>query len=176
MLIKIVIVIVAIIVLILVVALFTRKEYTLQKEVGISKPQHEVFNYVKMLKHQNEFNAWYKKDPNTKTEVRGVDGTVGSIYAWESEKNGKGEQETKEVVEGKALDYELRFIKPFEGKAYNKVRFEALDATQTRLTSTFTSSMKYPMNIMLLFINMDKMLGEDMATGLRNIKSNVEAK
>jgi len=31
--------------------------------------------------------------------------------------------------------------------------------------------MKYPMNFMLLFINMDKMLGADMEKGLENLKN-----
>jgi hypothetical protein len=36
--------------------------------------------------------------------------------------------------------------------------------------------MKYPMNIMLLFMNMDEMLGKDLETGLVNLKAVMEKK
>jgi hypothetical protein len=34
--------------------------------------------------------------------------------------------------------------------------------------------MKYPMNLMLLFMNMEKMVGGDLDKGLQNLKSVLE--
>jgi hypothetical protein len=34
--------------------------------------------------------------------------------------------------------------------------------------------MKYPMNLMLLFFNMDEMLGKDLNTGLTDLKTILE--
>src|SRR3546814_1199842 len=46
------------------------------------------------------------------------DGTVGFVYAWDGNKKaGKGEQEIRGITEGRKIDLELRFIKPFEGIA-----------------------------------------------------------
>jgi hypothetical protein len=38
----------------------------------------------------------------------------------------------------------------------------------------FSSKMNYPANIMLLFINMDKLLGKDIETSLGNLKTILE--
>jgi len=37
-----------------------------------------------------------------------------------------------------------------------------------------TSGMNYSMNVMLLFMNMDKMMGRDMETSLGNLKKLLE--
>jgi hypothetical protein len=53
------------------------------------------------------------------------------------------------------------------------VTFEAIDSTHTKLVTTFSSTMPYPMNIMLL-CNMDEMMGKEMQNGLNNMKQNLE--
>ena len=116
---KIILLIIAIIIVIpLVVALFVAKEYAVERYVEINKPKSEVFDYVKYLKNQDNFSKWASMDPNMKKEFKGEDGTVGFISAWEStDKNvGKGEQEITGIVESERIDYELRFIEPFESK------------------------------------------------------------
>ena len=40
----------------------------------------------------------------------------------------------------------------------------------------FDSEMRYPMNLMLLFMNMEKMIGNDLSTGLNNLKKLMEYK
>jgi hypothetical protein len=35
--------------------------------------------------------------------------------------------------------------------------------------------MKYPMNLMLLFMNMEKMVGNDLGNGLKNLKTILES-
>ena len=44
----------------------------------------------------------------------------------------------------------------------------------TTVKWSFDSRMSYPMNMMLLFINMDKMLGKDMEESLGNLKRVLE--
>jgi hypothetical protein len=51
---------------------------------------------------------------------------------------------------------------------------EFISDNQTRVKWSFSSRMKYPMNIMLLTMNMEKMLGGDLLTGLKNLKSVLE--
>jgi hypothetical protein len=38
----------------------------------------------------------------------------------------------------------------------------------------FFGRMNYPMNLMLAFMNMDAMLGKDLASGLNNLKTILE--
>jgi len=170
--------IVGLIVLLLIIALFIKKEYAVQREIIINKPKQEVFNYIKSLKNQDDYSKWAKMDPDMKKEYIGTDATVGFVSAWDSnEKNvGKGKQTIKKITEGERVDFEIHFIKPFEAKANAFMSTESLSPDQTKVKWGFDSAMKYPMNIMLLFMNMENILGKDLSTGLENLKNNLEGK
>lgn len=164
-----------IIALALIVALFVNKDMKASREIVINKPKADVFAYIKQLKNQNNYSKWSKMDPNMKTEFKGTDGTVGFISAWEgNDEVGKGEQEIKKITEGESLETELRFIKPFESKAIAILTTTAIDSAHTKVTWGFDSKMAYPMNIMKLFMDMEKTIGDDFGTGLSNLKTVIE--
>jgi len=97
------------------------------------------------------------------------------VSAWEGDNGvGKGEQEIKNIVEGEKLETELRFIEPFESKAQAFMTTTAIDSTHTKVTWGFDSKMAYPMNIMKLFMDMDKAIGDDFSIGLNNLKTLLE--
>lgn len=160
-----------------VVALFVKKTFSIEREIMIARPPHVVFNYLKYLKNQDKFSKWATMDPGMKKEYRGIDGTEGFVSTWDSQnKNvGKGEQEIKKITEGKRIDFELRFIKPFSSVAQAYMTTDLMSKNETIVNWGFESRMKYPMNLMLLF-NMQKMIGNDLTTGLVNLKNQLESK
>jgi len=172
----IIIVILSLIFLFLFLAMLTKRKYSVARDVVINKTKDSVFEYIKLLKNQDNFSVWASMDPNMKKEYRGTDGNVGFISAWDSEnKNvGKGEQEILKVIDGERVDYEIRFIKPFESTSIASIITETINESQTKVTWKFSSGMKYPMNIMLLFINMEKMIGNDFDKGLQRLRSILE--
>lgn len=173
---KIFIALILIIAILLIVALFAKKDYAVEKEIVINKPKQEVFGYIKFLKNQNNYSKWATMDPDMKKEYRGTDGTVGFVSAWDSDKKdvGKGEQEIKKISDGERIDYELRFIKPFESTEQAYMATDAVSENQTKVKWGFSGRMNYPMNLMLLIMNMEKMVGDDLQTGLNNLKTVVE--
>lgn len=164
--------IVGIILLMLITALFIKKEYHVEQEVNVNKPKQEVFDYIKFLKNQANFSKWEKMDPNMKREFRGNDGTVGFVSAWDSDKKdvGKGEQEIAKITEGERIDFNLHFIKPFDDRATAYMATEALTENETKVKWGIEGKMNYPMNLMLLFMDMNKMIGDDLKIGLNNLK------
>lgn len=169
-------VLVGIIVLALITGLFIDGKYAIEREVTINKSKQEVYEYVKYLKNQNNYSVWAKTDPAMKKEFTGEDGTVGFISAWDSENPdvGKGEQKIIKIADGERIDYELHFIKPFESTDYAYMTTEAISDNQTKVKWGFNGEMKYPMNLMLLFMNMEKMLAPDLENGLSSLKSIME--
>lgn len=168
---KVLIVLATIIVLLLVIALFIKKDTTIVRSIIINKPKQEVFDFVKKLKNQELYNKWVMTDPNAKKTYTGIDGTVGCGSSWDSEKKnvGKGEQTITTIAEGERLDIKIHFIKPFDNTANTFMTTETAGEKQTKLTWSFGCKTPYPMNIMHLFVNMDKMLGGDMDESLRNL-------
>lgn len=173
---KILIVIVVIIGVALIAALFVKKEYAVEREIIINKPKAEVFAYVKLIKNQDYYSVWNMKDPASIRGSKGTDGTVGYVYSWDSKMDdvGKGEQELIKIVEGERLDMELRFKKPFEATDYAYMTTESVGDNQTKVKWGFNGAMPYPMNLMLVVMNMDEMLGKDLADGLQNLKGVLE--
>ena len=173
---RILLAVLAIIGLALITALFVKKEMHAEREVVINKPKSEVYNYVKYLKNQNDYSKWGSMDPAMKKDFKGTDGTVGFVSAWESEKDdvGEGEQEIKGIKEGERIDYEIRFKEPMESTAAAYMTTEAVSENQTKVKWGFDSKMAYPFNIVRLFMDIDKMIGDDFQTGLNNLKAQLE--
>ncbi len=169
---KILIAVVLVLLLIISAMLIAPKNYSVQRQVDVNKSDSLVFSYLKLLKNQDEFSVWARMDPGMKKSYLGEDGKPGFVSAWDSEDEnvGSGEQEILAIEDGMRIDYELRFIKPYEavGRAYMEI--EPLSADSTRVIWAFEGNMPYPMNIMLLFMDMEQQLGPALEQGLENLK------
>jgi len=167
---------VGIICILLIIALLIKKEYGVIREIIINKPKKTVFEYVKLLRNQDNFSVWANKDPEMVKEYQGIDGKVGFVSAWDSKMKdvGKGEQEIEKIIDGERIDYELRFLKPFASISSAWFTFEVVSETQTKVKWGFSGKMKYPMNLFLLTMNMEGMIGKDFQNGLNNLKGILE--
>lgn len=163
------------IVLPFILAIFASKETYIEREITVNKPVNEVFNYVKYLRHSEQYNKWVMTDPNMKKEYLGTDATVGFVYKWDSQNKqvGQGEQEIIGITENKKIDYELRFIRPFPNTAYGYMMTEPA-GNATKVKYIFRGPGKYMMRVMQIMLNIKKMLARDMDTTLTNLKNILE--
>jgi len=157
------------------VALFIKKEYTISREIIISRPVREVFDYVRIQKNQEAYNKWVMTDPAKKIELHGTDGTPGFVYAWNGNKQaGEGELEILRIKELESVDTEVRFVRPFPSSAQISMKTFPEAGGRTRVTWGFKSAMKYPMNLILVLMGLEKVLAKDMDTSLGNLKRILE--
>ena len=162
-----------IIALLLIIALFMKREHYVKCEIIINAPRQKVFDYIKLLKNQDQFNKHAKADPGRKEEYKGTDGTVGFIIAWNGNKNvGEGQKEIKNIIEGKRIETELRFVRPMSAIASIIMETESLPDNQTKVTWSNAGTLKYPINIMIPM--MEKMLPKDMDISLSTLKNILE--
>ena len=177
--ITILLVVAGIIALLLLVAFFMKREHYVNREIIINAPRQKVFDYLKLLKNQDEFNKHAMTAPDRKREFKGTDGTVGYIYAWSGDKSaGKGEKEIKNIIEGKRIETEIRFVKPMRVSASVIFETESLsdpdsNRDQTKVNLINTGTLKYPLNIMIPMAekNFPKDMDESLST-LKNILEN----
>jgi len=162
-----------IIVLLLLIALFMKKEHYVKREIIINASRQKVFDYIKLLKNQDEFNKNAMAGPDRKREFKGTDGTVGYIYAWSGDKNaGVGEKEIKNIIDGKRIEAEIRFVKPMRVSASIIMETESLSDNQTRVSWSNAGILKYPLNIMIPM--MEKHVAKDMDSSLSTLKDILE--
>ena len=171
--ITILLVVAGIIALLLIIALFIKKEHYVKREIIIHAPRQKVFDYLKLLKNQDTFNKHAMAGPDRKREFKGTDGTVGFIYAWSGNKKaGEGEKEIKNIIEGKKIETEIRFVKPMVTSANIILETEAISDDQTKVSWSNAGALKYPMNIFVPM--MEKMLPKEMDSSLLTLKSILE--
>lgn len=158
--------------LLLLAALALPSSYLVERSVSINKPKEQVFSYLVLLKNQDNFSVWMALDPNVKKTFQGEDGTPGFVSVWQSDKDevGRGEQEIIAIKPGERIDYELRFLAPFTSVSPAYMLTEHISADQTKVTWGFKGDMPYPMNLLLLVMDMEGLIGKDLQQGLDNLK------
>lgn len=160
---------------ILFLALIAPKSYDVNRSIVISRPRSEVFEYLRYLKKMDEWSPWAKKDPEMEKKFTGTDGEVGAISYWKGNKDvGEGEQEITGIEHGKRIDGELRFFKPWKSRSDCYLVTEDATGSDTKVTWGFKGKNAFPMNIMMLFMNMDKAVGKDFEEGLSTLKTKLE--
>jgi uncharacterized protein YndB with AHSA1/START domain len=174
------IIVIGVVVLIVGILVFaaTRPDtFRVQRSVSINAPPEKIFSAI------NDFHSWvawspYEKvDPALKRTYRGAANGKGAVYEWEgNNKVGKGRMEITETSPPSRVTIKLDFIKPFEG--HNIAEF-TLDtkgdsANVTNVTWAMHGPLPYVAKVMHIFLNMDRMVGKDFATGLANLRTIAE--
>ncbi|MBZ0327079.1 MAG: SRPBCC family protein [Altibacter sp.] len=164
--------------LLILLAIIAPKEYEFKRSIIIDKPVSEVFQYVKLVKNQDYWSPWKKRDPNMKQSFTGTDGTIGFISKWESDHKqvGAGEQEIKNIIDKERVETELRFLKPWKSVSNAYLITNGVDDSKTEVIWGFKGVNKVPFNIMMLVYNMDKAVGKDFEEGLTSLKELLEQK
>lgn len=171
--ITILLVVACIIALLLIIALFMKREHYVNREIIINAPRQKVFDFLRLLKNQDQFNKWAAVDKDRKEETKGTDGTVGYLYSWSGNKSaGQGEKEIMNIVEGKRIETEIRFIKPMRISAYVIMETESLPDNQTKVNFSNGGTLKYPLNIMIPMA--EKNFSKDMDSSLSKLKDILE--
>ncbi|WP_268848822.1 SRPBCC family protein [Flavobacterium aestivum] len=165
--------IISVIALLLFVALFISNDYTVSVSTTINKPRQEVFDYVKIVKNQENYSVWVMQDPNVKMTYEGTDGTVGFKASWDSKDDnvGAGSQKITAVSEDR-IDVDLHFERPMKGDDKASTLLEPISDNQTKITAEFYGHSPYPMNLMI-FIG-EKFIKDAQTKNLANLKKILE--
>ena len=153
-------------------------DFRVERETTINKPRSEVYAYAKMLKNQNDWGPWHKKEPTMHQEFRGTDGQPGFTAYWKGTKEevGEGEQEITRLTPDERIDTQIRFKQPFETAIDGYMVLEPSSADKTKVKWGVTGSMPRPLNLFMLVMDMDKEMGKDFEEGLASLKTIVESR
>lgn len=164
----------AIVAIVAILGFIAPKDFAVERSIELNVSQQVAYDALRSLKQQNHWSVWANKDPNMKQEFRGTDGEVGSVSYWNGNKEvGEGEQEIMALHAPHQIDTQLRFLKPW--KATNDAYFKIDSVGQgSKVAWGFSGSSPFPMNVMMMFMNLDKSVGGDFEQGLTNFKAYIE--
>jgi effector-binding domain-containing protein/uncharacterized protein YndB with AHSA1/START domain len=158
----------------LIVAIFLPKSGRVERSVLIKAPKEVIWEKLKDLNSFKTWSPWNVLDPSMKVTIEGAVG-VGQKYSWVgNDQVGSGSMEVKALDEMKRVDIEVKFLKPWESTSPSWTTMND-SADGVAVTWGFDWKMSYPMNVMCLFMNMDKMVGDKYAEGLENFKKMCES-
>ena len=162
---------------IIVLGYYLKNDYSIVRDIIVNKPKQEVFEYIKLLRNQNEYSYYNRKDPLTVKSYTGTDGEVGFTYTWSSTINsiGSGTQTITKIVDGQSLFCDIEFSKPVALSSKAEIAVTEIAANQTKVTWTFSSHYKFPLNVIIYFVNLEKLIGTDITSSLVTLKEKLES-
>lgn len=160
-----------------VLALFVNGSYLIHRSQNIQVSKVDVFAYLKILNNSRKYSKWVMADPHMETKISGNDGEVGFVLSWDSKDKqvGAGAQEIKQIIENERIDYEIRFLRPMKSVATSCIETKTISENETEVKWAFSGKMNYPMNFILIFMSVDKILGKDLEISLVNLKGILES-
>lgn len=154
--------------LVLLYAAILPDKYLIEKSVIIHRPAAEVYNKVANLNFYSEWNPWQKQDPGALATISGEPGHIGHKYHWNGKKVGEGHLTVRSTAPGKAINFDLQFIRPWKGLAMDAWDFtETAEGTKTVWRNT--GHLPFPVaRLMGPYLN--KQLNKQFEEGLQSLK------
>lgn len=167
---KILIALAAAVALLLVVIALRPATFHYSRSATIAASPATLFEQINDPRKFQAWNPWAEIDPNSKVTYSGPPSGVGSAFSWAGNNDvGEGTMTLIENKPGEFARFKMEFRKPMPGVSTAEFTFKPQgDKT------TVTWSMFGPNNFMgkavSLFINCDKMVGDQFENGLGNLK------
>jgi hypothetical protein len=166
---KILLILVAAILLLVIVASLRPSQFTVTRWATIPATPEVVFAQVNDFHKWQEWSPWAKMDPACKFAFSGPDSGVGAGFSWDGNNDvGAGTMKITESKPGELVKIDLYFTKPMEGHNLTVFTFKPNGAS-TDVTWTMSGENGFMGKLFGLFVDCDKMVGEQFIQGLRNL-------
>ena len=165
----------AVIAIILVTASFQSEDMTVSRSSTIAAAPEAVFKVVNDFRQWDAWSPWSKLDPNMTKTLEGPPEGKGAVYRWSGNNEvGEGSTTLVESVPNEKVAMKLEFVRPFAGSSDVQFTF-APDGAGTKVTWTMQSKKNFMMKVMGLFMDCEKMCGDQFNEGLANLAKVVTA-
>ena len=168
----IIIILLIIVGLVLLVGLFMPKEMKTSASVEINLPTSQVFYSVATFQNRQKWDPWLAEDPEAEVTITSEPGFIGSEYAWEGDKLGKGKMKVDSVVPGKFVKSYLWFNTEKDKPAVVNWDFTDSDGRTVALWSISVESKNPFMKLMNQLYK--GATTRSFETGLGNLKAYLE--
>lgn len=166
---------VAIVVLFCIIVITRPNEFHVARSAVLDASPARVFAEVNDLHRWGTWSPWDKLDPNAKITFEGPGAGVGAAMSWDGNKAiGAGNMSIIESVPGSKVVYSLDFIRPFKGSNTGEMRFEPVDGN-TKVTWSMYGKNNFIGKAVSLFMDCDKLCGDQFLQGLSNLNTVVSA-
>jgi hypothetical protein len=154
-------------------ALSKPDDFRVERKVLIKAPPDKIAPLIDDLHAWRGWSPCGTKDLAMTRTYSGAERGKGAVYQWSGNKHvGAGRMEIVDTSPTRMV-IKLDFIAPFEG--HNVAEFALQpEAGATRVTWSMHGPAPLLSKVMQVFLNMDRMIGDDFAAGLASLKAIAE--
>ncbi len=144
--------------------------FEVKRSITVAASPQAIFPLIDDFRSWASWSPYEKLDPAMKRSFSGPQAGPGAVYAWDGNgKVGKGQIEITGANPPSAVELRLDMFKPFAAR--NAIEFTLQpQGSATVVTWAMRGPTNYVSKLMGVFINMDRMIGGEFATGLASLK------
>jgi len=159
---------------VLILAAMRPNQFRVQRSIAINAPPEKIYPMIGDLRAWTQWSPFEHKDRAMKRVYGSVTTGKGATYAWEGNRQvGAGHVVIADAVVPSRMTLKLTMTRPF--KAQNIVDFTLTPAgNSTTVTWAMRGNVQYFAKVIHVFVNMDKMVGGEFESGLKNLKAAAE--
>jgi effector-binding domain-containing protein len=157
-----------------ILALFGPSKVHVERSTMINASAATIYNEINTLKNWKSWSYWDNIDPNMQSTYEGPEAGVGAKHIWKSENDsvGNGSLTITKSEPNTFVETTLEF----EGMGTSVGGWKIADTTgAAKVTTYMDMEIGFLFRPMMLFMNMDEMLGKDFEKSLQNLKAHCEA-
>jgi uncharacterized protein YndB with AHSA1/START domain len=149
--------------------------FRIERSTTIAAPPQAVFEQVNDFHAWGGWSPWEKMDPQLKRTYEGPTSGTGAVYSWAgNSKVGEGRMTIQKSEQPSLISIKLEFLKPFAATNTATFTFTPV-AGGTKVVWAMEGEKNFPCKAFGLFMNMDKMCGDDFERGLAAMKTLAES-
>lgn len=154
--------------------------YFVERKVDVAAPADVVFAVLNDLRQFSGVLVLFgstlaKNDPSMQRTFEGPAAGIGQSWAWSGKKAGKGSLTIEGSVPGQKVTMKLVLVKPMASTAL-LVFTLAPNLSGSSVMWSMAGDHNFVGKVARMFINMDKMLANDIDKGLAELKTVAEAR
>lgn len=148
-----------------------RHQITRLREKEMTASKEVIFAQISDFKAWDAWSPWKEKDPTIKNEFSGEPGTVGHTTSWvgDPDLSGTGSMKIIEIEENKMIKYELKFENPEMQSVGGIELVESENGVMVKWRDE--GDIPFLFRPMMLFMNLEDMIGPDFERGLVKLDS-----
>lgn len=143
------------------------------RSLAIGAAPETLFPYINDVHKFQEWNPFVKEDPNNQITYSGPDAGLDAACDWSGGKSGEGSMTIVESKPAELVRYRMDFRKPFAATHTAEFTLKP-EGGETVVSWSLYGDNNFIGKAMSVFIDCDKMCGEQFLKGLASLKSLIE--
>lgn len=150
------------------------KTFRVSRSAIINAPADRIYPLIDDFRAWSTWSPFDQLDPAMKKTFSGPATGTGSVYEWSGNRRaGAGRMENMGAQAPSRVVIELDFLRPIEG--HDIAEFKLVpEGGSTRVTWSIDGPSPFVSRVVGVFLDMDKLIGNDFETGLANLKAVAE--